>query len=251
MSRRVALLLFLSAGLVFSVHAQSPDHTGCDGFPSTLHCKLIDDFESDSLGAPPGRWRGTSDRELVPLSRKIRDDQSVSVRSEDANQFARIYTNSSAFRVAFALEKNELDWSLDKRPVLQWKWRAKELPDGGNEKYDRSNDTGGAVYVTFDTDWLGRPKSIKYTYSSTLPVGTTVDYGVLKVLVVASGDEQGLDKWIRHERNVVKDYKELFGDPPDNTPLGIMMWGDSDTLEETSKVDFDDILLLSAPSSEG
>lgn len=251
MLRRTSLFAVLSVVFVFLGHAQSPLHTGCEGMPNALNCKLIEDFESDTPGEPPSRWRGTKSRELVPLSRQINDKQSVYVQREGDNQFARIYTNSSAFRVAFALEKNELSWNLDKRPVLQWKWRAKELPDGGNEKYNSSNDTGGAVYVTFDTDWLGRPKSIKYTYSSTLPVGTTVDYGVLKVLVVASGEEQGVDEWIRHERNVVEDYKELFGDTPDKTPLGVMIWGDSDTLEETSKVDFDDLLLLSAPSSDG
>jgi len=249
MWRRLGLLL-LSIGFVFPGSAQSLTHTGCDGVENTANCKLVEDFEADTLGGAPARWRGTSSRELVPLPKQIDKRKSVYVRSDGNNQFARIYTDGKAFRVAFALKKNNLNWSLSKRPILQWKWRAEELPDGGNEKYDSSNDTGGAVYVTFSTDWLGRPKSIKYTYSSTLPVGTTVDYGVLKVLVVASEKEQGLGEWIRHERNVVEDYKNLFGKSPDDTPLGIMIWGDSDTLKETSKVDFDDLLLLSAPSAD-
>jgi hypothetical protein len=176
----------------------------------------------------------------------MNERKNVYVRRQNGNQFARIHTDSRALRVLLS-HKNGLDWSLDKRPILQWKWRAIALPKGANEK--KKNDTGGAIYVTFDTDWLGRPKSIKYTYSSSLPVGTTVDYGVLKVLVVASKKEQGLNQWLRHERNVVKDYKELFGDTPDKTPLGITIWSDSDTVNGTGTIDFDDILVLSKPSS--
>lgn len=177
--------------------------------------------------------------------------KNVYVRSESGNQFARIYTDAKALRVVLS-RKNGLNWNLEKRPFLQWKWRAKKLPDGANEKDSDRNDTGGAVYVTFDTDWLGRPKSIKYTYSSALPVGTTVDYGPLQVLVVASETDQGLDKWSVHERNVIEDYKRLFGEKPGTTtPVALAMWGDSNTMNSVSTVDFDDIAVLSGPSREG
>lgn len=246
MSRRVAFLVVLGVSIVFSGYAQSPDYMGCEEVPDTLNCKLIDDFESYALGDPPRKWRDTRGRELVRLSKEgvMTDRKNVYVRSENGNQFARIYTDNKALRVVMS-RKNGLNWSLDKRPILQWKWRAKALPKGANEKDKGRNDTGGAVYVTFDTDWLGRPKSIKYTYSSTLPVGTTADYGPLKVLVVASKKEQGAGRWIRHERNVIADYRELFGETPDKTPSGIAIWSDSDTMNETATIDFDDILVLS------
>lgn len=174
--------------------------------------------------------------------------KNVYVRSENGNQFARISTDGRALRVVMS-RKNGLNWNLDKRPILQWKWRAKALPEGANEKKkEKANDTGGALYVTFGTDWLGRPKSIKYTYSSTLPVGTTVDYGVLKVLVVASKAEQGTKRWITHERNVIEDYKRLFGDSPDKTPNAVTIWSDSNTTNSVGIIDFDDILFLSGPT---
>lgn len=248
MSHRIAFFVVLSVSIVFSGSAQSPD-AGCDGVPATLNCKLLDDFEADPPGDPPGKWRALSDREPVPLTTgdMMTERKNVYVREEEDNQFARMYTDAKGLRAVLPLENGALDWNLDKRPILQWKWRAKDLPDGGNEKRRSSNDTGGALYVTFGTDWLGRPKSIKYTYSSTLSVGTTVDYGPLKVLVVASKKEQGTEKWIRHGRNVIDDYRELFGETPDKTPSGIAIWSDSDTLNETSTIDFDDILVLSGP----
>ena len=250
MLRRIVLLVALGLSAALAGYAQSPDHSGCDGIPAALNCKLLDDFEAYSPGEPPRSWRDTRGRDLVRLSTEgvMTPRKNVYVRRENGNQFARIYTDAKALRVVRS-RRNGLSWNLEKRPVLQWKWRAEALPEGANEQDDDRNDTGGAVYVTFDTDWLGRPKSIKYTYSSAAPVGTTVDYGPLKVLVVASKAEQGLGTWITHERNVVEDYKQLFGGSPDTIPAAVMMWGDSNTVNGVSTVDFDDILFLSGPTS--
>lgn len=246
---RIVLVLVLSVSLASSGKAQSPDQVGCDGVPEASNCKLLDHFESDTLGGPPADWRDTRGQELVRLTKEgvMNERKNVYVRTENDNQFARIYTDANALQVVLS-SKNGLEWSLDKRPYLRWRWRAQTLPEGANEKREETNDTGGALYVTFGTDILGRPKSIKYTYSSTLPVGTTVDYGTLKVLVVASKQEQGLDEWVTHERNVVEDYERLFDDTPDSTPIAVMMWGDSDSVDSVSTIDFDDLLLLAEPS---
>jgi len=249
--RAFFLLLALSLGLGNSSgYAHSTASPDCDVLSGVENCKILASFESEEPGTPPTGWRTNRDRDLVPLTKDgvMTARHNVYVRGDSTNQFVRLHTEDYGFRVIRS-HKNQLDWNLDKRPYLRWRWRAKALPDGGNEKYDRSNDTGGALYVTFDTDWLGRPKSIKYTYSSTLPVGTTVDYGPLKVLVVASKSEQGTDKWLYHERNVVQDYKRLFDEEPDKTPLAFVLWSDSDTLNETGTIDFDDLLLLSEPTN--
>jgi len=247
MIRRCLLLLPVGLGLVLAARAQ-PHPDGCSALAATSHCKLIDDFESTPSGTPPNNWKDTEGRDLVPLEEKITPRKNVYVRTGDGNQFARMHTEGKALR-AVHTDRQGLNWDVQKRPYLRWTWRAKALPEGANEKHDRSNDTGGAVYATFSTDWLGRPKSIKYTYSTSLPVGTTVDYGPLKVLVVASKKEQGTDTWITHERNVVDDYKRLFGDKPDNTPRAVTIWSDSDTMKDTATVDYDNIMLLSQPAA--
>lgn len=249
---RFAVLLIASLAILRPSHAQSSPGAGCDAAAASLNCKLLDDFESDTTDAPPHRWRNTKNRsKLIRLTHPdaMDSEQHAYVREEEGNRFARIYTEGRAFRIVRS-HKYGLNWHVGKRPYLRWAWRAKMLPTGANEKQDSSNDTGGALYVTFETDWLGRPKSIKYTYSTTLPVGTTVDYGPLKVLVVASKREQGLDQWSTHERNVVEDYKRLFGEKPDKTPLAVMLWSDSNTMNSTARVDFDDIMVLSGPSPE-
>lgn len=247
MLRRTLVLLTIGLGLALSGHAQSPA-SGCAPFPPGLYCKLLADFESDSLGTPPSGWYTSKKRDLVPLTRSdaMGANRNVYVRQEQGNRFARIYTNDYGFRVVRS-HKHGLGWNLGKRPYLRWRWRATALPEGANESLSGRNDTGGALYVTFDIDWLGRPKSIKYTYSSALPVGTTVDFGSLKVLVVASKPEQGLGQWLTHERNVVDDYKRLFGEAPDQTPLAVAMWSDSDSMNGVGTIDFDDLVMLAKP----
>src|SRR5690625_7757155 len=98
------------------------------------------------------------------------------------------------------------------------------LTDCANEA--SNNDTGAAVYVTFDTDWLGRPRSIKYTYSSTLPVGTVVRFGPLRVIVTDTGAD-GIGDWRQVDRDVVRDYQQVFGGDPPDRPLSSTLWRDS------------------------
>lgn len=244
---RVFALLIASLVLAGSAPAQQ---SPCEAVPASASCLLLDDFESYSAGDPPFKWRTDKSRDkLIPLTAPgaMDDRQNFYVRSEDGNNFVRGYTRDQAFRLILSSEDN-LHWNVEDRPYLRWKWRAKRLPAGANEKRDNTNDTGGAVYVTFDKNWLGFPRSIKYTYSSTLEPGTTVDYGSLKVLVVASKADQGTGQWIAHERNVIKDYKRLFGGEPDKSPLALMLWSDSDTMDDTAIVDFDDIMVLSEPT---
>jgi hypothetical protein len=74
-----------------------------------------------------------------------------------------------------------------------------------------------------------------------------VDYGSLKVLVVASAaDGSPTGEWMDFERNVVRDYKNLFGEAPDDdTPIGIQLFSDADGSESrTAVADFDDVRVM-------
>lgn len=204
----------------------------------------VDNFESYSEGGAPSQWKYVSkDKNIVPLREKMRANQHFRVAAEGGNQFLRAYTQNEAFRITQRNGK-EFDWNLSEQPYLQWQWRANQLPEGASEKGE--NDTGGAVYVTYGEDWLGRPKSIKYTYSSTLPVGTTVDFGPLTAIVVASGAE-GTGQWQTETRNVAQDIRNVAGDDVPQKPIAISLWSDTDTTGGTAEVDFDDIRLLAQP----
>jgi hypothetical protein len=209
--------------------------------PARAGSIVVDDFENEPSGEAPGGWVFVkSNREILSYEEAREPGEEMVVRRENGNRFVRLHTENEAFRFS---KRNGVDfeWDLDTHPRLSWRWRALELPEGASER--GKNDTGGALYVTFGTDWLGRPKSIKYTYSSSLPVGTVVDFGNLYVIVVDSAREPRMGEWQRVERNVVQDYRQVFGGSPPDRPVSITLWSDSDTTGDVATVDLDDIAL--------
>ncbi len=210
--------------------------------PDSTESIVIDDFEDDEPGSFPNGWvYVTSDKEIRSYDEVSDDGEKVVVRENDGNQFIRLTTKGEALRYT---KRNGVDfeWNLKDHPRLKWRWRARKLPEGASER--DQNDTGGAVYVTFGSDWLGRPKSIKYTYSSSLPVGTTVSFGPLKVIVVDSAREPRMGEWETVQRRIRDDYRQVFGEDPPDRPVSITLWSDSDTTGDEAKVDVDDIELL-------
>jgi hypothetical protein len=208
---------------------------------------LIDNFEGYTAGQQPYHWKRPHkrSRSLLDLEPALeRDDDYFEIVNDGGSKRARAYTKNESVQLV-RLNGDGYQWDLRTHPRLAWAWRAIQLPRGAREDEDRYNDTGAALYVTFGTDWLGRPRSIKYTYSSMLPVGTTAKFGPLWVVVVASGAD-GLGDWVRLERDVVADYKRLFDKDPPDEPVSITLWGDSDNTEGISDVYFDDIELLPA-----
>jgi len=235
------MLLRLVTGLLCAVILPAPGGISPVG-QDTLTARVIDDFESYEDGGSPSRWKFiTSGKEVWPLERIMTEREKFYVVEENGNKFGRVFTKGEALRFTLRNGAN-FEWDLRRYPRLQWRWRALQLPEGASEK--DKNDVGAALYVTFGTDWLGRPKSIKYTYSSSLPVGTVVSFGPLKVIVVDSATEPGLGQWKTVQRDVISDYKQVFGGSPPDRPASITVWSDSDTTDDLARADFDDIKLL-------
>ncbi len=236
--------LFLLTGLGLLLQGLAP---GSAPDPQRVR---IEDFEAYPVGAYPARWKFlTSKREFRPLEEFMNEREECRVQAEAGNKFLRCTTRAEAQRITLANREDfGLDWDLRTHPRLRWRWRAIHLPANAREDRRRWNDSGGAVYVTFGTDWLGRPISIKYTYSALLPRETVVDYGPLRV-IVASSAREGFGHWVTVERDVVADYRRVFGKEPPARPLSITIWSDSDNTKDYAVVDFDDFELLPAAAA--
>ncbi len=213
----------------------------------TVNRIIIDNFEAYETGSIADSWKYiTNSGDELPVKEALEEGERFHVMEEEGNKYLRVETQNESIRLS-QVNGTAYDWNIQQYPYLNWKWRALHLPEGASEK--DKNDSGGAIYVTFGTDWLGRPKSIKYTYSSSLPVGTKVGFGSLTVIVVSSALEGSVGNWKTVERDLLEDYEDVFGGflkkgtPPDR-PLSITIWGDSDSTNDSSKVDFDDIMLF-------
>jgi hypothetical protein len=209
---------------------------------------LVDDFENGRAGAYPPRWKYLERSTLEPKAFDLvmNDHEKFFIVQEPGNKVLRAYTENESQRISLVNGEAgyDFDWDLRTHPRLRWSWRANKLPVGASE--EDKNDTGGAFYVTFDSkDWLRRPRTLKYTYSSTLPVGTVVKFGALRVIVVSTGAD-GHGDWLTIERDVVADYRHVFDREPPDRPVLITLWSDSNDTQSVAEVDFDNIELLPA-----
>lgn len=207
---------------------------------------IIDNFEDDSLGFLPYEWYNR-DAEIKPAeNQKEAQLFRYFIAEENGNQYLR-YEGVKARHLNFPL-KNRPNIDIYENPILSWKWKVEKLPQGANEDNDSYNDTAVSIYVVFD---MGRvalfkkvPKSIRYTWSSSLEKGTTLSkfFGNQKIVVMESGPEKK-GQWVSFERNIVEDYKRLYGDNPPKKPLAILILSDGDNTQAEVVAGYDDIEL--------
>jgi hypothetical protein len=213
---------------------------------------LVEDFEGDSVGQLPYNWfeqRGVNRPYNYPEDIKkdylyrITDEQSPNSK---INQFLR-FDGTKAKHLNFPLHQVK-NLNLNESPVLSWKWRIWDIPAGADERNDKVNDTAASVYVVFKVKRMALvkevPQSIRYTWSSSLPVGTEIStfFGHQKIIVVGTGQPSNLDgEWMAFFRNLKDDYERLFGEKMPTTPLAILLLSDGDSTNDSAKADYDDI----------
>jgi hypothetical protein len=126
---------------------------------------------------------------------------------------------------------------LNETPILEWRWKVITLPTGGNACQKSTDDEAAQVYVA----WLRPPEAVRsriigYVWDSTAPAGTictsqktpTVTY-----VVVRSGSDE-LGKWITERRNVVEDFRRIYGEAPDK-PSALSLAIDSDDTRSSAE----------------
>ncbi len=205
------------------------------------HREILDDFEAYSHGDLPTGWGNLDGTTPVPYSRSEQDEV-FQIVEEAGGKYVRAIVRDNSHKMILR-NGDQFQWDLRQNPTLSWDWRAVEIPPDAREDKKRLNDVAAAVYVTYKLTFMRVPRSIKYTYSSTLPVGTTIKSSRNLWVVVVASAADGLGEWQHITRNVAEDYRKLFGrNPPDN-PLSVMLWSDSDNTNSTTIADFDNIAI--------
>jgi hypothetical protein len=93
--------------------------------------------------------------------------------------------------------------------------------------------------------WLPiKTRSINYIWSNRLPRDSALPNtytGNAMMLALRSGDADS-GQWVVERRNLVEDFRRLFGeDPPDEAVVAVMT--DTDQTQETAEAWYDDIRL--------
>jgi hypothetical protein len=136
------------------------------------------------------------------------------VVDDSGEQAIKLRTESSSF----ALEKS-ITVDLKQTPYLEWEWKGTVLPTGGNFESPAADDQAAQLLVVFPKTLFERRKVISYIWDPTAPKGTIAagagpPYLNVKAIVVESGYGQ-INKWLIEKRNVVEDFRAVFGVTPE------------------------------------
>jgi hypothetical protein len=189
-------------------------------------------FQSDEIGKLPSGWISWDEKGA---------NRVYSVQEEGGKRF--LHADAKGTRDQLGCEH---PWSLREFPLLQWQWRAVVFPVNSNEREKSRNDSVLGLYVVFG-HWPFI-KTIKYVWSDALPAGTTFTspYSSTTKIVVVRGGRSRQGTWVNEKRNVLSDYRELYGEG-EKTPLtsGIAVLTDSDDTRSHAVGDYTDIQVLS------
>jgi hypothetical protein len=198
--------------------------------------RVLEDFSQSKVGAFPKGWR-TKDASDMPLAAQA----SRFVVEQDGSRKVLHVTHRTQ---AITIGKTFDGWDLNQYPVLQFQWKAQKLPTGGDEDSSGKNDCGASVYGFWDIGFPFSVNSIKYSWSSTLKVGTEISkrLGHDFVRVMQSGNT-GLAQWHTVRVDVRADYQRLFKVDAPKPPSGIALLTDADATESEAEAYYADFRL--------
>lgn len=181
-------------------------------------------FEADQPGLFPAGWG----------SRDANPGRIYVAQTEGEKRFLHADARDASVQIGY-----ERKWPLKEWPLLRWQWRAVLFPDRSDERTKGGNDSVLGIYVVFG-HWPFI-RSIKYIWSDTRPVGDSFASPFssrTRIVVVRSGRAQA-GTWVTEERDVLSDYRRLFGDG-DTVPhaTGIALLTDSDNTHSRAVGDY-------------
>ncbi|MEE8425162.1 MAG: DUF3047 domain-containing protein [Elusimicrobiota bacterium] len=151
-----------------------------------------------------------------------------------------------------------------KTPILRWRWRVSGILPKGDARKKSGDDYPARIYVTFkyDSSRVGfgtRMKyglakklygeypphaGINYIWANKLARGEAVENAYtnrVKMIAVRSGGAEA-GKWLTEERNILADYRRLFGEDPPPV-AGIAVMTDTDNTHGSAEAWYADISL--------
>jgi Protein of unknown function (DUF3047) len=121
---------------------------------------------------------------------------------------------------------------LKETPILEWEWKSIVLPKDGDSCKKATDDQAGQVFVA----WPRFPETVRsriigYVWDTTQPVGTicrSEKTSMVTYVVVQSGPGE-LNKWVTEKRNLLEDFKKIYGEAPDDPAVLSLSIDSNDT----------------------
>jgi hypothetical protein len=112
---------------------------------------------------------------------------------------------------SFSLERG-VDVDPAETPILSWRWKVAQLPNGGDFRRSASDDQAAQVLVAF-----ADRKVLTYIWDSTAPKGLAQSSSSIPLVhifaVVCQSGAAEANRWIEEKHNIAADYVRAFGKP--------------------------------------
>ncbi len=130
-------------------------------------------------------------------------------------------------------------------PYLAWWWKVGRFPNKEKSSNPQQmDDYPNRFYVIFASRFFKNFSCVEYLWDDRLPEGTTQISPLtpqIRQLVLRTGAKDG--KWCYEERNIMEDFRKLFGDAPKNKVRAIAFMTDADNTQSIARGFFDDVWL--------
>ena len=127
---------------------------------------------------------------------------------------------------------------------LRWSWKIDGPIAGGDEKTKAGDDYAARLYVVFSGRFFWQTRAINYIWANRLSKGDSIvnafTSNIIMVAVESGTDNAG--RWVIEERDVLADYRHLFGsEPGEASAIAIMT--DTDNTGGSAEAWYGDISL--------
>ena len=175
--------------------------------------------------------------------KSFKGETEYSIVKEGENSVVRARSTAAASGIIKKVQLEPLQYRY-----LRWKWKISEPLKNVAEKTKAGDDYSARVYVVFPGFFFWQSKAINYVWSSRLPREESYPSPYTRnvmMVVTESGAEKG-GRWITEQRDILADYRRLFGEEP--RKLGaIAIMTDTDNTGAEALAWYGDITLSTLP----
>ena len=169
---------------------------------------VVEDWTQQKLGARgiPAGWQGQSWGS---------PKYEFAVVDNDGHRVLHLRSQGEGSTISKDI-KGKVD--LKQTPILEWSWKAVVLPKGGDSRRKATDDQAAQLYVA----WPRFPEAVRsriigYVWDTTAPLGLVVPSEktwTVTYIIVRSGTAD-LGRWVTERRNVVEDFRRIYGEAPE------------------------------------
>ena len=127
---------------------------------------------------------------------------------------------------------------------VRWSWKVAGTVKGGDELSKGGDDYAARVYVIFPGRYFWQRRAISYIWANRLAKGGAVQNAYtanVRMIAVESGNEKA-GQWLSEERDLLADYRALFGEDPQRADA-IAIMTDTDNTGGTAEAWYGGITL--------